>query len=266
MIGPDEDDVLNILSRDDDSRNGVFPLMRVSRDESTQNLKVDAVSWEDKTKTPFATVSHVWSQGLGNRTDRMIRVCQLHAIQDLVAKAFGTKGPHLFWLDTFAIPQRSQTNERRNRLKRKAIGLIHHIFNNAQHCIIVDRHVMSKGRTFDSCRTIGAELLASGWMMRLWTLQEAFVSDQLHIALCDHNDSLKAPPSLNGLWKEVEEEKGEGEDQKALVASMSEMMRRKVDQNLMKVDSLVPVAQQTNTERALLIASAWKAVRYRVGL
>ncbi|KAJ4012012.1 hypothetical protein NW752_004407 [Fusarium irregulare] len=118
---------------------------------------------------------------------------------------------------------------------------------------------MSKGRTHDSCRTIGAELLASGWMMRLWTLHEAFVSDQLRIALCDHGDFGRAPPSLNNLWGEGEE----GERQGVLVSSMTEMMRQKVNQNLMKVDSLVPVARQSNTERALLIASAWKAVRYR---
>jgi hypothetical protein len=257
MVGPDEEEVLKALEEDDDSRKGTFPLMKVCRNEVTQKLEVKVEPW--RRGTPFATISHVWSQGLGNRSERKIRMCQLQAIQDLVSKVFGKEGPHLFWLDTFAIPQRRGDNSRHTKLKRKAIGLIHHIFNNAEHCIIIDRYLMTEGRTFDSCRIIGAELLASGWMMRLWTLQEAFVSDQLHIALCDHNDHMTGPPSLDNLWAVTE-------GQKALVDSMTGMMKRKVDQSLMRVNPIASMTERSTSERALLIASAWRAVRYRVSV
>ncbi|KAM0419996.1 hypothetical protein ACHAPD_003564, partial [Fusarium lateritium] len=254
MVGPIEEHVLKVLEEDDNSRTGSFPLMRVFKNVETDKLEVKVEAW--KQGTAFATISHVWSQGLGNRIERKIRMCQLVAIQNLVSKVFEDGGSHPFWLDTFAIPQARVETSRHTKLKQKATGLIHHIFKTAQHCIIIDRHVMTAGRTFNCGRTIGAELLASGWMMRLWTLQEAFVSRQLHIALCDQEEHQREPPSLDGIWLM-------SEDQEAFAESMTEMMKRKVDQGLMKGNSIESVADQSNTERALLIASAWGAVRYR---
>ncbi|KAI8674522.1 hypothetical protein NCS57_00350200 [Fusarium keratoplasticum] len=111
-------------------------------------------------------------------------------IENRVKKVFGDQDDtdHLFWIDTFAIPQNRDNNPRRARLKRRAIGLIHHIFHEAKHCIIIDRHILERSKSFYDCRTIGAMLLACGWMMRLWTLQEAFVSAKLHLAMRDRND------------------------------------------------------------------------------
>uniref|UniRef100_A0A0D2Y320 Heterokaryon incompatibility domain-containing protein n=1 Tax=Fusarium oxysporum (strain Fo5176) TaxID=660025 RepID=A0A0D2Y320_FUSOF len=175
MIGPNEDEILDVLERSDHPRTGVFPLIRILEDKETKDLKLKVEKW--KAGTPYATISHVWSQGLGNRNKREIHVCQLRAIGNLLKQVFGEQESYLFWLDTFAIPQRGTGETRHAQLKRKAIGLIHHIFNNAQHCIILDRYLMMHGRAFDhNCRNIGAEILASGWMMRLWTLQEAFTT------------------------------------------------------------------------------------------
>ncbi|KAH7244422.1 uncharacterized protein BKA55DRAFT_573882 [Fusarium redolens] len=255
MIGPNEDDVLDVLERSNHPRTGVFPLIRIFEDKETKNLEIKVEEWKDG--TPFATISHVWSQGLGNRSKREIHVCQLRAIKNLLKQVFGERESYLFWLDTFAIPQRGKGDTRHAELKRKAIGLIHHIFNNAQHCIILDRYLMMDGRAFDyNCRTIGAEILASGWMMRLWTLQEAFVSDQLHLALGGHDVYDKKPPNLNKFWREAN-------DQDTLRSSMTEIMRGKVEHNLMKTGPRKALAQESTSERALLVASAWRAVRYR---
>ncbi|KAF5634654.1 hypothetical protein F52700_5847 [Fusarium sp. NRRL 52700] len=175
MIGPNENDILDVLERSNHPRTGIFPLIRIWENKDTKILEIKVEEWE--AGTPFATVSHVWSQGLGNRNKREIHVCQLRAIKNLLQQVFGEKESYLFWLDTFAIPQRGTGDTRHARLKRKAIGLIHHIFNSAQHCIILDRYLMMYGKAYDyNCRTIGAEILASGWMMRLWTLQEAFTT------------------------------------------------------------------------------------------
>ncbi|KAH7163835.1 hypothetical protein DER46DRAFT_605120 [Fusarium sp. MPI-SDFR-AT-0072] len=255
MIGPNEDDILDVLERSNDPRTGVFPLIRICEDKETKILEIKVEEW--KAGTPYATVSHVWSQGLGNRNKREIHVCQLRAIKNLLKQVFGEKESYLFWLDTFAIPQLGTGDARHAQLKRKAIGLIHHIFNNAQHCIILDRYLMMYGRAFDyNCRTIGAEILASGWMMRLWTLQEAFVSDQLHLALGGHDVYNKKPPNLNNLWTETN-------GQEVLRSSMTEIMRGKVEHNLMRTGPRKTLVQKSTSERALLIASAWRAVRYR---
>ncbi|RSL58077.1 hypothetical protein CEP53_006247 [Fusarium sp. AF-6] len=264
LVGPDEEDILDILESSEDQRRGPFPLMRIVEREGKKGIKVE--QWTER--APFATISHVWSQGLGNRTERKIHACQLEMIETWVKTAFGDedyKG-HLFWIDTFAIPQNKGKGERRARLKQRAIGLIHHIFSKAKHCIIIDRHLLATTKSIHDCRTIGATLLACGWMMRLWTLQEAFVSARLHLAMRDRN-GLK---SFNDLWRFTGEED-------VVLLSMAGMVQRKVDHNLMvrrKVDhdpmeSEREVPQQLithdrhHTRGALLMASAWRATRYR---
>ncbi|EWG49979.1 hypothetical protein FVEG_09320 [Fusarium verticillioides 7600] len=255
MIGPNENDILDVLERSNASKTVVFPLIRVWEDNENKTLEIKVEEW--KVGTPYATVSHVWSQGLGNRNKREIHVCQLRAIKDLLQQVFGEKESYLFWLDTFAIPQRGTGDTRHGQLKRKAIGLIHHIFNNAEHCIILDRYLMNFGRAYDSnCRAIGAEVLASGWMMRLWTLQEAFVSDQLHLALRGHDVFNKKPHDLDNFWTDTN-----GQD--VLRSSITEITRGKVEVNLMRTGPRRPLAEKSISERALLIGSAWRAVRYR---
>ncbi|KAL6912790.1 hypothetical protein FSST1_010550 [Fusarium sambucinum] len=253
MVGPDENAVLDILEANTDPREGTFPLMSIHTNESTQP-EVRVEKWQKS--TPFVTISHVWSQGLGNETHGKVRACQLRTIQDLISKALKDDKPHLFWLDTFAIPHRRKGDQRRTRLKRTAIGLIHHVFKSANHCIVIDRHLATQGRVFDSCHAVGAMLLASGWMTRLWTLQEAFVSRQLHLAVREHGEGTQEIFDLNTIWTE-------NARPEAHFMSMTRMMKRKLDQNLMKVESEVPLLNKSITERALLFASAWRAVRYR---
>ncbi|KAJ4203128.1 hypothetical protein NW759_015234 [Fusarium solani] len=264
VVGPDEEDILDILAKSEDQRKGPFPLMRIVDREGKKVIEVE--QWTEG--TPFATISHVWSQGLGNRTARKIHVCQLEMIENWVKKAFGDQDDtdHLFWIDTFAIPQNRGNDPRRGRLKRRAIGLIHHIFHEAKHCIIIDRHILESSKSFYDCRTIGAMLLACGWMMRLWTLQEAFVSAKLHLAMRDRH-GLR---SFNDLWKDTG-------DEDVVLLSMAGMIQRKVDHNLMEqckadydpADSEQEARQQPITEGrdythgALKIASAWRATRYR---
>ncbi|RTE75704.1 hypothetical protein BHE90_009824 [Fusarium euwallaceae] len=264
VVGPEEEDVLRILEKSRDQRKGPFPLMKIVDRDGKKGIEV-----EEWTKgTSFATLSHVWSQGLGNRTARKIQVCQLEMIETWVKTAFGDPdyNGQLFWIDTFAIPQKKPNDPRRDKLKRRAIGLIHHIFSNAKHCIIIDRYLLEKMRSIHDCRTIGVTLLACGWMMRLWTLQEAVVSAQLHLAMRDEH-GLR---SFNDLWNDTGEEN-------VVFPSMADMVQRKVDHNLMvqrKTDhhpagSERGAQQQPGTEGrnhargALLIASAWRATRYR---
>ncbi|RMJ10270.1 hypothetical protein CDV36_010097 [Fusarium kuroshium] len=263
VVGPDEEDILDVLENSEEERKGPFPLLRIVDRGGEKGIEVE--QWTEG--TPFATISHVWSQGLGNRTERKIHTCQLEMIQNWVKKAFRDQDNknHLFWIDTFAIPQ-NKGDPRCAKLKRRAIGLIHHIFSNAQHCIIIDRHLLTTSRSIHDCRTIGATLLACGWMMRLWTLQEAFVSAQLHLAMRDRN-GLK---SLNDLWNDSGEKD-------VVLLSMAGMVQRKVDHNLMvqrkaahdPVESNQGARQKSNvqghhhTNGALLMASAWRATRYR---
>ncbi|GKU10920.1 hypothetical protein FLAG1_11641 [Fusarium langsethiae] len=70
-------------------------------------------------------------------------------------------------------------------------------------------------------------LLASGWMMRLWTLQEAFVSRQLHLAMREHGEGTQEIFNLSRIWTN-------NERPEALSVSMTAMIKRKLDQNLMK--------------------------------
>lgn len=201
MVGPDMAKVYEILREQNDKderRTPKFPILEL-HETSEKTLEVVVKTWTKDRDISFATISHVWSDGMGSSDENKIYYCQLKLIFRLLTDiaGLGHDNAHSptravpFWIDTMLIPTRnaristsrgkdSITPKDFDDLKRRAIPQTSNVFNAATHCIVIDRGLLqidSKGTPLKNAMSI----LASGWMRRLWTLQEAFLSKQLWV-------------------------------------------------------------------------------------
>ncbi|RDA95587.1 hypothetical protein CP533_1243 [Ophiocordyceps camponoti-saundersi (nom. inval.)] len=114
---------------------------------------------------PYVAISHVWADGLGSTTEKGLPACQLRRLASLVS-------------------EESQARE-------QAIAMMARIYQDAAAVLVLDSGLQI-------CRSdqhLGTKLLRTltcGWMRRLWTLQEAALSKELHLVLADGQCPLKA--------------------------------------------------------------------------
>lgn len=107
------------------------------------------------------------------------------------------------------------------------------------------------------------EIMASDWMRRLWTLQEAFLSKRLWIPF------EQATISGSGGMKDFDKLLGSMTGTNTLTSSFAEMARLKLLRNIMGEERLDRRARNgrqdsRQTSGAILIANAWRAARWRV--
>jgi hypothetical protein len=283
MIGPDMAKVYEILREQTDNNEGQsFPILEV-REASNNILEMDVSTWALGEDTPFATISHVWSDGLGNEDGNEIYYCQLKFIKTLLTKvvaessnnsrrAYASKIP--FWMDTLLIPVRSadgtasdsaNTDESRavypddfDDLKRRAIRQIKDVFHASTHSIVIDGGLLdidSKGTPWKNVMKI----LASGWMRRLWTLQEAYLSKQLWITFKQGEPTHTGMENFDDLIRSMTSKETFG-------SSMAEMARLKLFHNVMgyEREQRKGGKDPKDSGGAILVANTWRAARWRV--
>jgi hypothetical protein len=83
----------------------------------------------------------------------------------------------IFWIDTLAVPIHENDKEER----RIAVRQIHQVYTNARYTVVIDKG-LGQMLPADSYEGTAMRILASGWMRRLWTLQEAYLSRRLYFA------------------------------------------------------------------------------------
>ena len=80
------------------------------------------------------------------------------------------------WMDTLCIPVHPSAE----RHRKKAIRLLGKTFHEAAAVLVVDRELDYVESTTSSFLELGMRILCSGWMKRLWTLQEATLGSEAH--------------------------------------------------------------------------------------
>ncbi|KDQ13629.1 hypothetical protein BOTBODRAFT_188355 [Botryobasidium botryosum FD-172 SS1] len=174
FISVDVDEICSVLSR------GRIPAILVSE---TLELKIV----EDHS---FVAISHVWSHGMGNPQENAIPLCQLKQIRSSISKLdekfqLGLRSDpgnaYAFWLDTLCIPVAPDLKA----FRKEAMVLMGRTYRDASAVLVLDREL----RGVDTLTTTRLEqslwLLFSGWMRRLWTLQEAALARDLFISMKD---------------------------------------------------------------------------------
>ncbi|SLM39552.1 hypothetical protein LPUS_10125 [Lasallia pustulata] len=175
-------------------------------------------------QTQYFAISHVWSDGLGNRVQNGIRRCQAARLQSILKKAevlYDGKGALVkyekwagqggvclpmrlllawkkpehrvyFWLDTLCVPTGDEAIiPGVNELKRKAIKHITPIFSGASAVVILDSELQKIGpeRNNENGRVddevLAAHVLATKWMQRAWTLEEGSLARKCFFTVGD---------------------------------------------------------------------------------
>ena len=183
------------------------------------NLDLKLHTWDRK--QPFFAISHIWSDGMGNKSSNSIRLCQLKALTSIMLQrrksiegevfiidkfvAFfanlirRTDNRLYFWLDTLCIPNTFShgpiTLDWAEKMKNKSLRHITPVYGGALEVIVIDsgleKHIARKS-DFDE---IAARVYLSRWMQRAWTLEEGSIARVLRLKFCD------CSLNMSDLWK-----------------------------------------------------------------
>jgi hypothetical protein len=311
LLGPTMKDVYSILDCADLTREAHdFPLFRIISEGVTSGKSgksgskvryrvrgITVEKWDRQEgrslrRPNFATISHVWSQGMGNGRANSLQACQLEFIKSALEKTEieGLESPEPeffsplvvsalkktplywklskpFWLDTLGIPvvedgADEESSRRNTERKQRAIRQIYHIFNSATCSIIIDKELCKVSDGLEPSQIL-IRVLTSPWMRRLWTLQEAFLSRRLCVALTHSGNVILSDldqlvARLDGTNKHM--------DLAAFNLSMGELIKRKLYYNLMGEDRKIRNRKEhpVQTRGSMVIASAWHSTRWRV--
>ncbi|RDW81285.1 uncharacterized protein DSM5745_04842 [Aspergillus mulundensis] len=164
-MGPVVEDVVKILDE------GGYPLVNLS--DNSRDVEVHPA----KQGEVYVTISHVWSDGLGNPHDNTLPHCQLAYIQNLV-NALYADSPHpvRFWLDTLCIP----VGDRHSPFRRIAINRMHETFRASDKTLALDNSLMAQRTDAEmDWVEMNMRIKYCPWVTRAWTLLEGRVGKEL---------------------------------------------------------------------------------------
>ena len=125
-------------------------------------------------KIEYIAFSHVWAHGLGNPKENSLPSCQILRLKHLSAVSASRRFRQpAFWIDTLCIPVAPEYKP----FRKLAITRLAATFRNSWRVLVLDADLQRTSR--DCSRTeLATRIMCSGWMRRLWTLQEAVLSEE----------------------------------------------------------------------------------------
>lgn len=276
MVGPDMEEVRRILTANEDDTSLQYvsdiPVLKFTHANDGKGVNLEVTALPKREKTPFATISHVWSDGWGNEKANSLHTCQLEFIRRQLQRL--NKGNDvLFWMDTLLVPvKEGPMSEPEKAIKKKAIRQILDVFKHSTYTIVLDNGLCAGYPPSKTPTQTAMKILASGWMRRLWTLQEAFLSQKLHFAFMETDHEVNHTANLINL-DDLNEELAQVQSGHKLYTTKSRSagtVRAMLDRNIMgqerqmNIHSLGDGDQMQPKKAAFLVASAWFAARWRV--
>lgn len=275
MLGVDMEKVIALINADK------IPLLKFKKTPDHGEFELELT---DHTLSPeYATISHVWSDGYGNTEKNELYRCQLNyfckllkwaqrsRLQHRKGQSSNNAEPLPFWLDTLVIPippkNKTPTDdaELENKKKKyrearvKAISQIYTVFSKAKYTIVIDNGLSDMAWDDRDYITTAMRILASGWMRRLWTLQEAFLSRKLLFAFKSSGQNTLPLVDLDAI-----EDLYDDTDTK-LISNLPATAQSYYN-NLLGPDRKARIHNLTSTNGVGLIASVWRAAQWRVCL
>ena len=203
-VTPSIDDVATLL------RSRKLPLLQVTqKDGNLESLKVEVVAHNPRIS--YVAISHVWADGLGNPRGNSVPACQISYILERVETLKGSAAffsdpatrardaearPLLIWLDTLCCPV--------SPAEARSLALSHmrKTYQDARHVLVLDSALEVYGSDEITIFEALSRIFLSGWLSRLWTLQEARLARTIWIQFKDRPidlDALMAYMSQLGL-------------------------------------------------------------------
>ncbi|MCJ1365350.1 hypothetical protein MMC16_004471 [Acarospora aff. strigata] len=186
-VSPKMDELLTVLGKK------VVPLLKIAEvDGDLDSLTVEVV--ERTAETAYVAISHVWADGLGNPSANAVPRCQVSHLfrmatvlraSSLVLNVAepGVSNAHdepvLIWLDTLCCPVSPPA------AKSSALALMRQTYGDAEDVLVLDASLEYFNSTDISVAEALMRIFTSGWMARLWTLQEAILARRLWIQFRD---------------------------------------------------------------------------------
>lgn len=142
----------------------------------------------------YIAFSHVWAHGLGNPRQNALPSCQLLHLRHLSAKSALDFRQPAFWIDTLCIPVAPE----HKRARKLAIAQLPSTFRQARRVLVLDADLQRSSK-FASRTELATRIMCSGWMRRLWTLQEAVMSENSANVSKVNVQFLEAAVELNSI-------------------------------------------------------------------
>jgi hypothetical protein len=151
-----------------------------------ENAKKDAqqtLNVQDSKSAPYVAISHVWAEGLGNKTDNALHSCQLVGrLFDLVRRLPVPEAhSRALWIDTICVPVYKRDGE----LHAKAMNMMKDTYRSAAEVLVLDAYLQSFQIKDASPLEAFSRVVNSSWMQRLWTLQEGRLAQTLYFQFQD---------------------------------------------------------------------------------
>ena len=153
-------------------QGGNIPIIKIiSSSTYTEGLELKVVP----SSSAYVAISHVWAHGLGNPSTNSLPRCQILRLERLTRELFVSLSRFVqpaLWIDTLCIPVHESLRDKR----KLAISKLAETYSKADQCLIIDADLIRA--SLNCSRTeIATRVLCCGWMRRLWTLQEAVLTD-----------------------------------------------------------------------------------------
>ncbi|OAP65461.1 hypothetical protein AYL99_01433 [Fonsecaea erecta] len=145
-----------------------FPLVRF------QDGQLNIVSFQPGMR--YVAISHVCSDGRGNPRQNSLPICQLRSIQQYVIALTESQGS-LFWIDTLCVPVEVP-------LRNLAILRMAKVYSSASPVLVLSREPLSQNVPSSPDHALFS-IYCCQWMLRLWTIQEASLTEDLKFQFAD---------------------------------------------------------------------------------
>ncbi|KAL8998899.1 MAG: hypothetical protein Q9169_002118 [Polycauliona sp. 2 TL-2023] len=129
----------------------------------------------------YVAISHVWADGLGNPNANSLPMCRLRRLHSLVASLCGQiqSEDTFIWLDTLCCPIAPP------EAKILALRQMVRPYTDASQVLVLDSSLRDVESSQLHPTEIWLRALTSGWMSRLWTLQEGALARNLWFQFSD---------------------------------------------------------------------------------
>ncbi|KAI4198200.1 MAG: hypothetical protein LQ350_005436 [Teloschistes chrysophthalmus] len=180
----DVEEVIRILSRDQ------LPLLRITPGSHPDEICIDVD--EATPDKQYVAISHVWADGLGNPYSNSLPKCQLQYLYESTKVYFKTQiaeqsDQRVFvWIDTLLCPVEPV------EAKLLALKQIKTPYVNASHVLVLDSTLQQMDAMGLSPQEVCMRIFTTGWMRRLWTLQEGALPSKLWFRFKDFRVNLDA--------------------------------------------------------------------------
>ena len=177
---------------------GALALLRIHEAETLDGLTVEIVASQPDSR--YLALSHIWADGLGHAKANALPRCQLLQLRKLTKGLDAKLSPNepgaelLIWCDTLCCPATPGES------KSRVLAQMKKIYEQAACVLVLDSSIRKYESKAMGPEETCARILTSGWMRRLWTLQEGALSaDKGRLWFQFHDE----PVHLRPLWQEI---------------------------------------------------------------